>query len=134
LLGKKIAIWGLSFKPRTDDMREAPSVVIINELLENGAEVHAHDPEAIGEARKIFGDRITYSHNHYDILEGADALAIVTEWNEYRNPDFDRIKSLLKSALVFDGRNLYEPKRMKDAGFEYFAIGRNGRHFVYCEG
>ena len=127
LAGKTIAIWGLSFKPRTDDMREAPSVAIINRLLELGAEVRAHDPEAIREAKKIFGDRIGYSNNQYDILEGADALAIVTEWNEYRNPDFDRIKALLKKPLIFDGRNLYEPHRMRDAGFEYFPIGRNGK-------
>ncbi len=128
LSGRTIAIWGLSFKPRTDDMREAPSVVIINRLLELGAEVRAHDPEAIREATKIFGDRMTYSHNPYDILRGADALAIVTEWNEYRNPDFDRIKTLLKQPLIIDGRNLYEPRRMNGAGIDYFPIGRNGRN------
>jgi UDPglucose 6-dehydrogenase len=127
LEGKTIALWGLSFKPRTDDMREAPSVVIIDRLLEMGATVRAHDPVAIKEAKKIFGDRIVYSANHYDILEGADALAIVTEWNEYRNPDFDKVRSHLKSPLIFDGRNLYEPHRMRDAGFEYFPIGRNGK-------
>jgi UDPglucose 6-dehydrogenase len=127
LEGKAIALWGLSFKPRTDDMREAPSVVIIDRLLEMGATVRAHDPVAIKEAKKIFGDRIAYSANHYDILEGADALAIVTEWNEYRNPDFDKVKSYLKSPLIFDGRNLYEPHRMRDAGFTYFPIGRNGK-------
>ncbi len=127
LAGKTIAIWGLSFKPRTDDMREAPSVVIINRLLEMGAKVSAHDPEAIREAQKIFGDRISYSHNLYEILPGADCLAIVTEWNEYRNPDFDKIRELMKQPLIFDGRNLYEPRRMRDAGFEYFPIGRNGR-------
>jgi len=126
LAGKTIAIWGLSFKPRTDDMREAPSVVIINRLLEMGAKVAAHDPEAIREAQKIFGDRISYSHNLYEILPGADGLAIVTEWNEYRNPDFDKIRELMKQPLIFDGRNLYEPRRMRDAGFEYFPIGRNG--------
>jgi UDPglucose 6-dehydrogenase len=125
LSGRIFALWGLSFKPRTDDMREAPSVVIINRLLEMGAEVRAHDPEAIREATRIFGDRITYSSNQYDILKGADALAIVTEWSEYRNPDFDRIKALLKQPLLFDGRNLYEPRRMHLAGIEYFSIGRN---------
>ncbi|ACM21272.1 UDP-glucose 6-dehydrogenase [Geotalea daltonii FRC-32] len=129
LKGRTIAIWGLSFKPRTDDMREAPSVVIISRLLELGAKVCAHDPEAIKEARKIFGDRITYSNNQYEILKGADALAIVTEWNEYRTPDFERIKTLLKRPLIFDGRNLYEPSRIKEAGFEYLPIGRNGKHF-----
>jgi UDPglucose 6-dehydrogenase len=130
LAGKTVAIWGLSFKPRTDDMREAPSVVIINRLLELGADVRAHDPEAIREATRIFGDRIGYSNNQYDILKGADALAIVTEWSEYRNPDFDRIKALLKQPLIFDGRNLYEPRRMKAAGFEYSPIGRNGKAVV----
>ena len=125
LAGRIFGLWGLSFKPRTDDMREAPSVVIINRLLELGAEVRAHDPEAIREATRIFGDRITYSNNQYDILNGADALAIITEWSEYRNPDFDRIKTLLKQPLIFDGRNLYEPRRMHLAGIEYFTIGRN---------
>jgi UDPglucose 6-dehydrogenase len=127
--GKTIALWGLSFKPRTDDMREAPSIAIINALLEMGARVRAHDPVAIKEARKIFSDRIEYNTNQYDILDGADALAIVTEWNEYRNPDFDRIRSLLKNPVIFDGRNLYDPRRMKFIGFEYFAIGRNGNNF-----
>ncbi len=126
MAGRSIAIWGLSFKPRTDDMREAPSLSIIGRLLEMGAEVRAHDPEAIREAARYFGDRIVYSHSQYDILEGADALAIVTEWNEYRNPDFEKIKGLLKQPLIFDGRNLYEPHRMQAAGFEYFPIGRNG--------
>ncbi len=130
LAGKSLAIWGLSFKPRTDDMREAPSVVIINRLLEMGATVRAHDPEAIKEAKRIFGDRISYSHNHYEILNGADALAIVTEWNEYRNPDFDKIRTFLVHPLIFDGRNLYEPQRMRDAGYEYYPIGRNGKKIV----
>ena len=132
LAGKTIALWGLSFKPRTDDMREAPSVVIIDRLLELGATVRAHDPVAITEAKKIFGDRIEYSTNHYDILQGADALAIVTEWSEYRNPDFDKLRSHLKNPLIFDGRNLYEPHRMKDAGFSYYPIGRNGKQFIEC--
>ncbi len=127
LAGKTIAVCGLSFKPRTDDMREAPSVVIIERLLELGARVVAHDPEAIKEAQKIFGDRISYSHNQYEILKGADALAIVTEWSEYRNPDFDKVKTLLNRPLIFDGRNLYTPHRMREAGVEYFPIGRNGK-------
>jgi UDPglucose 6-dehydrogenase len=130
LAGRTFAIWGLSFKPRTDDMREAPSVVIINRLLEMGAQVRAHDPEAIQEATRIFGDRIVFSNNQYDILKDADALAIITEWSEYRNPDFEKIKSHLKQPLIFDGRNLYEPRRMRLAGFEYFPIGRNGNHVV----
>jgi UDPglucose 6-dehydrogenase len=130
LLGKTIAVWGLSFKPRTDDMREAPSVVIINRLLEAGASVRAHDPEALKEAKSIFGDRISYSNNQYDILKGSDALAIITEWNEFRNPDFDKMKGLLLNPIIFDGRNLYQPSRMKDAGFEYFPIGRNLKQYL----
>jgi UDPglucose 6-dehydrogenase len=126
LAGRSFAIWGLSFKPRTDDMREAPSVTIINHLLASGAQVRAHDPEAINEAKKHFGDRITYSANQYDALNGADALVIITEWNEYRNPDFDRINSLLINPLIFDGRNLYRPERMRQLGIEYLPIGRNG--------
>jgi len=129
LEGKTIALWGLAFKPRTDDMREAPSIVIINQLLDAGAKVRVHDPVAMKEAEKIFGDRIHYNANEYEILSGADALVIVTEWNEYRNPDFERISGLLTSPVIFDGRNLYEPRRMKHIGFEYFAIGRNGRQF-----
>ena len=125
LAGKTIAVWGLSFKPRTDDMREAPSVVVINRLLEMGATVRAHDPEAIREAKKVFGDKISYSQNLYEILKGADALAIITEWNEYRNPDFDKIRTLLTSPVIFDGRNLYGPIRMRQEGFEYFPLGRN---------
>jgi UDPglucose 6-dehydrogenase len=130
LKGKRIAIWGLSFKPRTDDMREAPSIVIIDTLLKAGAHVCAHDPVAINEARKIFGDDVTFSSNEYEILRDADALVIVTEWNEYRNPDFERIAELLKCPVIFDGRNLYEPRRMKYLGFDYFAIGRNGKQFT----
>ena len=131
LKGKTFAVWGLSFKPRTDDMRDAPSLTIINRLLEMGARVCAHDPEAINEAKKHFGDRIAYSLNQYEPLKGADALVIITEWNEYRNPDFDRIKNLLVNPLIFDGRNLYQPDRMHQAGFEYLPIGRNGK--VTCE-
>jgi UDPglucose 6-dehydrogenase len=124
LAGRTIACWGLSFKPRTDDMREAPSLTIIENLLSNGSIVRAHDPEALKEARKHFGDRIEYSTNQYDILQGADALAIITDWNEYRNPDFDRIKNTLKMPLVVDGRNLYKPDRMQAAGFRYVPLGR----------
>lgn len=124
LAGRTIACWGLSFKPRTDDMREAPSLTIIDSLLANGAKVRAHDPEALKEAKKHFGDRIEYSSNQYDILQGADALAIITDWNEYRNPDFDRIKATLKAPIVVDGRNLYKPDRMQAAGFRYVPLGR----------
>jgi UDPglucose 6-dehydrogenase len=126
LKGKTIACWGLSFKPRTDDMREAPSLTIIENLIAAGATVRAHDPEAIKEARKYFGDRISYSHNQYEILQGADALVIITDWSEYRTPDFDRMLAELKNPLVVDGRNLYKPSRMKGAGFDYVPLGRSG--------
>lgn len=126
LTGKTIACWGLSFKPRTDDMREAPAITIIERLLAAGATVRAHDPEALKEAKKVFGNRIEYSSNQYEILAGADALTVITDWNEYRNPDFDRIKEALKSPNIIDGRNLYRPSRMKEAGFCYFPLGRNG--------
>jgi UDPglucose 6-dehydrogenase len=126
LSGRIIACWGLSFKPRTDDMREAPSITIIERLLVAGATVRAHDPEAIREAKKLFGDRIEYSSNQYDILAGADALTVITDWNEYRNPDFDRIKAALKSPVIVDGRNLYRPERMAAAGFSYIPLGRSG--------
>lgn len=134
LKGRRIAVWGLSFKPRTDDMREAPSIVIVEKLLRAGAEVSVHDPVALNVARGVFGDRVSYSNNEYDILRNADALAIVTEWNEYRNPDFERIGDLLKFPVIFDGRNLYEPRRMKELGFEYFPIGRNGMQFYQERG
>lgn len=122
--GKIIAIWGLSFKPNTDDMREAPSITIINELLKNGAKIHAHDPVAIKEAKKIFGKKIKYFKNNYDALKGAHALAIVTEWGEFRRPDFERIKKLMKNCVIFDGRNIYEPDMMKETGITYYPIGR----------
>ena len=126
LAGRTVACWGLSFKPRTDDMREAPSITVIERLLAAGARVSAHDPEALKEARKVFGDRIAYSTNQYEILEGADALVVITDWNEYRNPDFDRIRSALKSPLVVDGRNLYKPEKMAMGGFSYIPLGRCG--------
>jgi UDPglucose 6-dehydrogenase len=126
LTGRTIACWGLSFKPRTDDMREAPSITIIERLLAAGATVRAHDPEAMNEAKKIFGDRIQYDNNQYNILANADALTIITDWNEYRNPDFERIKSALKSPLIVDGRNLYKPGRMAREGFRYVPLGRCG--------
>ena len=126
LVGRIVACWGLSFKPRTDDMRAAPAITIIERLLAAGATVRAHDPEAIAEARKIFGDRIEYSSNQYEILDGADALTVITDWSEYRNPDFDRIKAALKSPTIVDGRNLYKPERMAADGFHYVPLGRSG--------
>jgi len=122
--GRRFAIWGLSFKPRTDDMREAPSVIIIDRLLAAGAVLAVHDPEALDEAKKVFGNRVTYHRVNYEALEGADALIIVTEWNEFRRPDFERMKQLLKSPIIFDGRNLYERSTMQQFGFTYYSIGR----------
>ncbi|MDR1114139.1 MAG: UDP-glucose/GDP-mannose dehydrogenase family protein [Candidatus Margulisbacteria bacterium] len=124
LSGRKFAVWGLSFKPQTDDMREAPASVIIAELLKSGAQVSAHDPEALREAEKIFGTRIDYQTDNYAALDKADALLILTEWSEYREPDFAKIKSLLKSPVIFDGRNIYNPEQMKEQGFQYYSIGR----------
>ncbi len=122
--GKTIALWGLAFKPKTDDMREAPAITIIEQLLAMGAKIRAYDPEAIETARCLFGDRITLCDKTYDALEGADALAVVTEWNTFREPDFDRMRGLLKSPVVFDGRNVYSPEQMRALGFTYFSIGR----------
>lgn len=124
LEGKIIGVWGLSFKPRTDDMREAPSITIINMLLEAGARIKAHDPEAMDEARKVFGERIEYMKDNYEVVKEADALAVITEWNEFRRPNFDRMKALMKTPVIFDGRNIYEPKEMKEHGFTYYGIGR----------
>ena len=124
LSGKTIALWGLAFKPRTDDMREAPAIAIINRLLALGAKVRAYDPEADDTARRIFGSRITICEKSYDALEGADALALVTEWNTFREPDFGKMKSLMRSPVVFDGRNIYSREQMRNLGFTYFSIGR----------
>jgi UDPglucose 6-dehydrogenase len=124
LTGKAFALWGLSFKPNTDDMREAPSLVTVAGLLERGARVVAHDPAAIHEARRILGDRISYVDVNYDALKGASALLIHTEWHPYRHPDFNRIRSTLLEKVVIDGRNLYSPEKMRDLGFEYFSVGR----------
>ena len=123
LTGRTIAVWGLSFKPRTDDIREAPALVMIHSLLEAGAIVKVHDPVALENVRKEIGDRITYCDHHYDACEGADAIAIVTEWNEFRNPDFDYIKLKMKSPVIFDGRNLYDRTKMAARGFHYSGIG-----------
>jgi UDPglucose 6-dehydrogenase len=124
LTGRTIGVWGLSFKPRTDDMREAPSVPTIEGLLAAGAIVRAYDPQAEGAARAIFGDRITYAARSYDALEGADALAIVTEWNEFREPDFARMRLLMRTPVIFDGRNVFDVEQMRTEGFTYYSIGR----------
>ncbi len=124
LKGKTIALWGLSFKPRTDDMREAPSIVIVNELLADGVKLQIHDPVAIKEARKIFGQKVKYCERPYDALKGAHAFVLVTEWTEFRNPDFDRMKSLMAGNVVFDGRNIYDPKTIREKGFVYYGVGQ----------
>ncbi len=126
LKGKTIALWGLSFKPKTDDMREAPSRTIIKMLTDLGAEIKAYDPVAMNEAKRVFSkyENITYTETNYKALQGADALMLLTEWNQFRNPDFNKMKQLMKSPIVFDGRNQYNPAEMKELGFTYFGIGR----------
>jgi len=124
LSGRTFAVWGLSFKPRTDDMRDAPSIVVVEALLEAGARVQAYDPEAIEEAKKFFGDRVHYSRRNYDALRGADALLIITEWNEFRRPNFQHIKEQLKNPVIFDGRNIYDPEELGKLGFICYSIGR----------
>jgi UDPglucose 6-dehydrogenase len=123
LSGTIIAIWGLAFKPQTDDMRDAPSISIINKLLDAGAIVKAYDPIAMEEAKKHFGDRIAYAENEYDVLENADALLLVTEWREFRLPDWDKIKKLMKKPIIFDGRNIYSNEMLKELGFLHYGIG-----------
>jgi UDPglucose 6-dehydrogenase len=124
LAGKTIAIWGLAFKPRTDDVREAPALVLIDRVLELGANVQVHDPEAMENVQAMYGDKLKYGAQPMDVLAGADALAINTEWSEFRNPDFDDIKRRMKQPVVFDGRNLYDPAQMVEDGFIYYSIGR----------
>jgi UDPglucose 6-dehydrogenase len=124
LAGRTIALWGLAFKPRTDDMREAPAIPIIEKLLAGGAIVRAYDPEATAAAHRLFGTRISLCEKSYDALAGADALVIVTEWNEFREPDFAKMCRLMRAPVIFDGRNIYSPEHMRALGFTYFSIGR----------
>lgn len=124
LEGKRIAVWGLAFKPRTDDMREAPAVPLIHGLLAGGASVQAYDPEAMRIARTIFGSSVTFADTSYGALEGADALALITEWNEFREPDYARMKKLMRTPVVFDGRNIYKADTVRSQGFTYFSMGR----------
>ena len=124
LRGKTVAIWGLAFKPNTDDMREAPSLVLIEKLLFEGCTVSTFDPVAMEESQRIIGNTITYAEHQYEPLQDADALIIVTEWQAFRTPDFNRMKSLLKNNLIFDGRNIYDTEDMKEQGFIYYSIGR----------
>ena len=124
LKDKKIALWGLAFKPDTDDIREAPARYIIDELLETGVNIAAFDPEAMDNIKAIYGDKISFGSNAYDVLENADALLIATEWGVFRNPDFSKIKTLLKDNVIFDGRNLYDLEKMTSLGFRYYSVGR----------
>jgi UDPglucose 6-dehydrogenase len=124
LRGKTIAIWGLAFKPRTDDIREAPALVLIDSLLQAGAHLRVHDPEALANVRALYGDQLTYCDRPYGALEQADALVIATEWNEFRNPDFEILARLLRQPVVFDGRNVFDPARMCALGFTYYGMGR----------
>lgn len=122
---KKIAIWGLAFKPNTDDIREAPALEIIEELLRKGADISVYDPEAMQHTKLIFGERIHFANDMYEVLQDADALALITEWNVFRSPDFEKIKSLMNQPVIFDGRNVFEHAKMKDLGFDYISIGRH---------
>jgi UDPglucose 6-dehydrogenase len=126
LRGKTLAIWGLAFKPRTDDIREAPALALIDALLAEGVKLRVHDPEALANVRALYGERLAYFDRPYGALEGADGLAIVTEWQEFRRPDFEVMRRLLRTPVIFDGRNLYEPGTMAGHGFTYYAIGRQG--------
>jgi UDPglucose 6-dehydrogenase len=123
LKGKIIVLWGLSFKPNTDDMREAPSIAIVSALLKKGATVRAYDPVAMPSARNTFGTAIQYGKDNYSILKDADALMLLTEWNEFRRPNFERMLLLMRTPVIFDGRNIYSPRKLKEMGFEYHGIG-----------
>jgi UDPglucose 6-dehydrogenase len=122
--GRRVALWGLAFKPNTDDMRESPSIPLVEGVLARGGSIAAHDPKAMETARAVFGDRIRYARDPYDAVTGADALAIVTEWLVYRNPDLDRVREALRQPVIVDGRNLFDPDRMAKLGFTYHGIGR----------
>ncbi|MEX2285193.1 MAG: UDP-glucose/GDP-mannose dehydrogenase family protein [Gemmatimonadota bacterium] len=124
LRGRTIGVWGLSFKPETDDMREAPSLTVVEGLLERGARVRVYDPEAMEVAHTHFGDRAFYAKSNYEAVEGADALVILTEWQPFRRPDLDRMRTLMRAPIIFDGRNLFEPAKLRDEGFEYYSVGR----------
>jgi UDPglucose 6-dehydrogenase len=126
LKGKTFALWGLTFKPNTDDMREASSRVLLEKLWEAGASVNAYDPQAMEETQRIYGSRddLNLCENQEETLNSADALIVITEWNEFRSPDFDEIKKSLKTPVIFDGRNVYDPAKMNEMGFKYYSIGR----------
>ena len=127
LAGRTVAVWGLSFKPETDDIRESPALTLLDDLLAAGASVRAHDPQAMSNVRAIYGDRIELCDHMYGAAEGADALALVTEWHEYRTPDFHRLRKLMRFPALFDGRNIWDPDKVREIGFSYAAIGRPPR-------
>jgi len=124
LNNRLIGIWGLSFKPKTDDIREASSIYLINKLLGKGVRIRAYDPAAMEETRRLLGDRIEYASDPYEVVAGADALALMTEWSEFHLPDFVKLAGLMKNKVIFDGRNIYNPDELKKLGFKYFGIGR----------
>jgi UDPglucose 6-dehydrogenase len=124
LQGKRFGVWGLAFKPRTNDMRDAPAITIINHLLDKGAAISAYDPEAMDEGKRIFGSRIEFAPNNYECIVGTDALLLVTEWQAFRNPNFERIKDVMRQPVIFDGRNIFEARQLADLGFTYYGIGR----------
>jgi UDPglucose 6-dehydrogenase len=124
LRDKRIGVWGLAFKPRTNDMRDAPAIKIIEDLLAEGAAIAAYDPEAMDEAKKVFGNRVQLASSNYGCVEGADALLILTEWQAFRNPNFERMKSTMRNAVIFDGRNIYDPAHLRQLGFTYYSVGR----------
>jgi len=125
LKNKRFALWGLSFKPDTDDIREAPALSIIEQLTKSGATVSAFDPEAMNNVKNEIGDKINYGADEYDVLKNVDALIIATEWSLFRTPDFEKMASLMKNKIIFDGRNLYDLQQMKELGFKYYSVGRN---------
>ena len=124
LRDQRIGIWGLAFKPRTNDMRDAPAIKIIENLVSDGAAIVAYDPEAMDEAKKIFGARIQLASNNYGCVEGADALLIITEWQAFRNPNFERMQAMMRQPVIFDGRNIYDPMQLRQLGFTYYSVGR----------
>ena len=124
LKGMTVAVWGLAFKPGTDDVREAPALVLLDRLLELGVKLRVHDPEAMENVKQEYGDKLTYCERRDEALEGADALAIMTEWKHFVHPDFQRVRQLMRQPVIFDGRNLYDPRYMQELGFTYYSIGR----------
>jgi UDPglucose 6-dehydrogenase len=124
LADKKVAVWGLAFKPKTDDIREAPALVLIDHLLKGGCQIVVHDPEAMANVCEVYGDRLTYSDRLLDTLDGADALAVMTEWGEFRTPDLAEMRARMKTPVIFDGRNVFSCDQMRSAGFCYYSIGR----------